>query len=71
MSADVITLPRLYYGPPSRSERVQDRICQARAWVLSKTTGRSPVVLIRRSELGRRERSAFELGCDCGRYQRR
>ncbi len=69
MTAEVIVLPRCYWPeePPARMERVQERVHRARARLLARTVDRVPVVLIRRTELGRREKNAFELGRDCGR----
>lgn len=68
MTAQVVPLPVIYQRPPSRWERIQDRLYAARGWVESKTVDRSPVVLVRRSELGRRERNAFDLGRKCERF---
>lgn len=70
MTAQVIHLPRPSYEPPSRTERLLDRMAHARVWLESRTVDRSPVVIIRRRELGRREKNAFELGRECERYLR-
>lgn len=73
MSADVLTLPVVFdpQGPPTRRERARDRVRELTCWLLSNTVHRVPVVLMRRSEISRIEKHAFDLGRDCSRYLRR